>query len=171
MTEEEFNQAVAENFAKLVRTAEAVLGCEDSAKDSVQQAVVRVWKNIDSFDPKKGAFVTLLHIAVKRQAISHQISRKRRITAMERFWGEIIPERPRKADPRIKGLMDALGELPEKKQALLREHFFEGKGATVMAKEVGLSRAAMNARIQTLKGALLHKEARGLRKIKDQRTL
>ena len=159
VTEEEFNQAVAENFAKLVRTAEAVLGCEDSAKDSVQQAVVRVWKNIGSFDPKKGAFVTLLHVAVKLQAISHQISRKRRLTAMERFWGEIIPERPRKADPRMERLMEALGELPEKKQAILREHFFEGKGVTVMAKELGLSRAAMNSRIQTLKGALLHKRS------------
>ena len=171
MTEEEFNQAVAENFAKLVRTAEAVLGCEDSAKDSVQQAVIRVWKNIGSFDPKKGAFVTLLHVSVKRQAISHQISRKRRITAMERFWGEIIPERPRKADPRMERLMEALGELPENKQALLREHFFEGKGVTVMAKELGLSRAAMNARIHRVRGSLLHKGARGLRKIKDQRTL
>jgi RNA polymerase sigma factor (sigma-70 family) len=154
MTEEEFNQAVADNFAKLVRTAEAVLGCHDSAKDSVQQAVIRVWKNIATFDPKKGAFVTLLHVAVKRQAISHQISRKRRLTAMERFWVDIIPERPRKADPRLQGLMDALDELPEKKQALLREHFFEGKTVAEIAEEMGLSRAATGARIKTLKGAL-----------------
>jgi hypothetical protein len=46
---------------------------------------------------------------------------------MERFWGEIIPERPRKADPRIEGLMDALGELSEAKQTLLRKHYFEGR--------------------------------------------
>ena len=51
----------------------------------------------------------------------------RRVVAMERFWGEIIPERPRKADPSIEGLMDALGELPEGKQALIRKHFFEGR--------------------------------------------
>jgi RNA polymerase sigma factor (sigma-70 family) len=157
MTEEEFNQAVAENFAKLVRTAEAVLGCEDSAKDSVQQAVIRVWKNIGSFDPKKGAFVTLLHVSVRRQAIDHKVSKARRLAAMERFWGEIIPERPKKADPRIKGLMDALDELPEKKRALIQKRFFEGKKVEEVAKEMGLSRAAMNARIQTLKGALLHK--------------
>ena len=154
MTEEEFNQAITDNFAKLVRTAEAVLGCHDSAKDSVQQAVIRVWKNIASFDPKKGAFVTLLHVAVKRQAISHQISRKRRIAGMERFWVDIIPERPRKADPRLQGLMDALGELPEKKQALLREHFFEGKTVAEIAEEMGLSLCAMRARLQTLKGSL-----------------
>jgi RNA polymerase sigma-70 factor (ECF subfamily) len=154
MTEEEFNQAITDNFAKLVRTAEVVLGCHDSAKDSVQQAVIRVWKNIATFDPKKGAFVTLLHVAVKRQAISHQISRKRRLTAMERFWVDIIPERPRKADPRMDRLMEALGELPEKKQALLREHFFEGKSVAVIANEMGLSLCAMRARIKTLKGAL-----------------
>ncbi len=162
MSEEEFNQAVAENFAKLVRTAEAVLGCHDSAKDSVQQAVIRVWKNIATFDPKKGAFVTLLHVAVKRQAISHQISRKRRIAGMEFLWAEtIVAERPRKDDPRMDRLMEALGELPEKKQALLREHFFEGKTVAEIAEEMGLSRAATGARLQTLKGALLYKNARG----------
>jgi RNA polymerase sigma factor (sigma-70 family) len=121
----------------------------------VQQAVIRVWKNIATFDPKKGAFVTLLHVAVKRQAISHQISRKRRLTAMERFWVDIIPERPRKADPRMDRLMEALDELPEKKQALLRKHFFEGKSVAAIANEMGLSLCAMRARLQTLKGALL----------------
>ena len=54
---------------------------------------------------------------------------------MERFWGEIIPERPRKADPRIEGLMDALGELSEAKQTLLRKHYFEGKSVAVIAEE------------------------------------
>jgi hypothetical protein len=55
---------------------------------------------------------------------------------MERFWGEIVPERPKKKDPRMDGLMEALGELPEKKQALLREHFFEGKSVALTANEV-----------------------------------
>ncbi len=74
---------------------------------------------------------------------------------MERFWVDIIPERPRKDDPRLQGLMEALDELPEKKQALLREHFFEGKSVAEIAEEMGLSRAATGARIKTLKGALL----------------
>jgi len=151
-----FNETVRSNFDSLVRTAEVVLGCHDSAKDSVQQAVIRVWKNIATFDPKKGAFVTLLHVAVKRQAISHLLSRKRGIAGMEFLWAEtIVPERPRKDDPRMDRLMEALGELPEKKQALLREHYFEGKSVAVIAKEMGVSRAAMRARLQTLKGALL----------------
>jgi DNA-directed RNA polymerase specialized sigma24 family protein len=123
MTEEEFNQAITDNFAKLVRTAGTVLYCESAARDSVQQALVRIWNNIATFDPKKGAFVTLLHVSVKRQAISHLLSRRRRLAGMEFFWSEtVVEERPGKADPRVDGLMDALGELPEKKQALLRKH-------------------------------------------------
>ena len=74
---------------------------------------------------------------------------------MERFWVDIIPERPRKADPRMDRLMEALDELPEKKQALLRKHFFEGKSVAAIANEMGLSLCAMRARLQTLKGALL----------------
>lgn len=154
MTEEEFNETVRSNFDSLVRAAGSVLGCEDSAKDSVQQTLVRVWKNIATFDPTKASLRTLLHVSVRRQAISHQISRKRRITAMERFWVDIIPERPRKDDPRMDRLMEALGELPEKKQALLRKHFFEGKSVAEIAEEMGVSRAAMSARIKTLKGTL-----------------
>jgi RNA polymerase sigma factor (sigma-70 family) len=128
MTEEDFNQAITDNFAKLVRTAGTVLYCESAAKDAVQQAVIRVWKNITTFDPKKGSFVTLLHVAVKRQAIGHIRSRIRRVAAMEFFWAEtIVAERPREADPRGEGLLNALGELPEKKQALLRKRASEAR--------------------------------------------
>ena len=81
---------------------------------------------------------------------------------MEFLWAEtVVAERPRKDDPRMDRLMEALDELPEKKQALLRKHFFEGKTVAEIAEEMGLSRAATGARIQTLKGALLHKKARG----------
>ena len=76
MTEEEFNETVASNFNSLVKAAESVLSCEEAAKDAVQQTLIRVWKNIGSFDPKKGAFVTLLHVSVKRQAILQFISLK-----------------------------------------------------------------------------------------------
>ncbi len=140
----------------LVRTAEAVLGCHDSARDSVQQALVRIWKNIATFDPKKGAFVTLLHVAVKRQAISHLLSRRRRLAGMEFFWSEtVVEERPRKADPRVAGLMDALGELPEQKRAILQKRFFEGKTVGEIAKEVGLSKCAAQGRLHRAEGALL----------------
>jgi DNA-directed RNA polymerase specialized sigma24 family protein len=75
---------------------------------------------------------------------------------MEFLWAEtIVPERPKKADPRIEGLMDALGELSEAKQTLLRKHYFEGKSVAVIAKEMGLSKSATGARLQTLKGTLL----------------
>jgi RNA polymerase sigma factor (sigma-70 family) len=161
MSEEEFNQAVADNFAKLVRTAEAVLGCHDSARDSVQQALVRIWNNIATFDPKKGAFITLLHVAVKRQAISHLDSRKRRLAGMEFLWAEtVVEQRPRKDDPRMDRLMEALGELPEQKRALLQKRFFEGKSVGEIAKEAGLSKSATQCRLHRAEGALL----RGYRK-------
>lgn len=65
-----------------------------------------------------------------------------------------IPERPRKADPRIKGLMDALDELPEKKRALIQKRFFEGKKVEEVAKEVGLSKSAAQGRLRHAEGAL-----------------
>ena len=171
MTEEEFNETIRSNFDSLVRTASAVLGCEEAAKDAVQQTLIRVWKNIGSFDPKKGTLEALLQVAVRRAALDHKVSRARMLAAMERFWGESIPERPKKADPRVKGLMDALDELPEKKRALIQKYYFEGKRVEEIAKEVGLSLCATKARLHRVRGSLLHKEARGLRKIKDQRTL
>ena len=44
-----------------------------------------------------------------------------------------IPERPRKADPRIKDLMDALDELPEKKRALIRKRFISPQNRSIAA--------------------------------------
>lgn len=163
MNEEEFNQAVAENFAKLVRTAEAVLGCEDSAKDSVQQAVVRVWRNIGSFDPKKGAFVTLLHVSVKRCAIDQLRSRARRVAAMEFFWGETIVAERHCDDPRLDGLLAALDALPEKKRALIQKRFFEGKKVEEVAKEMGLSKSAAQSRLRKAEGALLREYRKKIR--------
>jgi RNA polymerase sigma-70 factor (ECF subfamily) len=136
----------------LVRTAVNVLNCESAAKDAVQQTLIRVWKHADSL---QGSIEALLHVSVRRQAMSHFISRKRRIAAMEFFWGEIIPDRPGKADPRVDGLMTALGELPEKKQALLQKRFFEGKSVGEIAKEVGLSKSATQGRLHHAEGALL----------------
>lgn len=161
MTEEEFNETVRSNFGSLVKAAESILGCEEAAKDAVQQTLVRVWRNIATFDPKKASLRTLLHVSVKRAALDHAVSHKRRLAAMERFWGEIIPERPRKKDPRMDGLMEALDELPEKKQALIQKYYFEGKKVGVIAEEMGLSLCATKSRLQTIKGSLLHKRRAG----------
>lgn len=157
MTEEEFNETVASNFGSLFRTAEAVLGCEEAAKDAVQQTLIRVWKNIGSFDPKKGTLEALLQVAVKRQAVDHKVSRARRLAAMERFWGEIIPERPKKADPRIEGLMDALGDLRADKRALIQKYYIEGKSVAVIANEMWMTQSATKAKIHRVRGSLLHK--------------
>ena len=161
MTEEEFNEAVRLNFHDLVRTASSVLRCEAAAEDAVQQALIRVWKHIDSL---QGSIVALLHVSVKRQALSNLDSLKRRIAVMEGFWGEtIVVERPRKADPRVDGLMDALGELPEQKQALLQKRFFEGKTVAVIANEVGLSKSATQCRLHRAEGALLREYRKKMR--------
>jgi DNA-directed RNA polymerase specialized sigma24 family protein len=75
---------------------------------------------------------------------------------MEFFWSEtVVEERPRKADPRMDRLMEALGELPEQKRALLQKRFFEGKSVAVIANEVGLSKCAAQGRLHRAEGALL----------------
>lgn len=162
MTEEEFSAEVESRRAALIGVAVQTLKCEEAAKDAVQVAMIRVWKNIASFDPKKGSLAALLTTAVKRVALDLVISRKRRLVAMERFWGDIIPERPRKADPRLERLMAALGELPEAKRALLQKRFFEGKSVAVIANEVGLSKSATQARLHRAEGALRRLIKRGV---------
>jgi RNA polymerase sigma-70 factor (ECF subfamily) len=155
MSEEEFNEAVRLNFHDLVRTASSVLRCEAAAEDAVQQTLVRVWKNIEAFDPKRGSIEALLHVAVKRQALDHLTSLKRRIAVMEGFWGEYITgERPKRDDPRMNRLIAALGKLPDKPRSLIQKRFFEGKAVAVIANEVGLSKSATQARIRRAEGAL-----------------
>jgi RNA polymerase sigma-70 factor (ECF subfamily) len=157
VTEEEFNETVRSNFQSLVRAAESILGSEAAAEDAVQKTLIRIWKNIDSFDPTKASMRTLLHVAVKRQALSHLLSRKRRIAAMEGFWGEHITPtngRPKKDDPRMARLMAALEKLPDKKRALIHKRFFEGKCVQEIAKELSLSKSAAQGRLRHAEGAL-----------------
>jgi len=154
----EFNVTAKREMPKLIRVAEAVLRCESAAKDAVQVALVRVWKNIATFDPKKGTLEALLHVSVKRVALDHVISRKRMVAAMERLWGEtIVKERPKKADPRMERLMEALSDLPEKKRLLIQKRFFEGKKVLEIAKEIGLSKVATQARLHRIEKSLQRK--------------
>lgn len=74
---------------------------------------------------------------------------------MERlFLGGTVEERPREADPRVEGLMTALGELPEKKRALIQKRFFKGKKVGVIAEEMGLSKSATQGRLRNAEIAL-----------------
>jgi DNA-directed RNA polymerase specialized sigma24 family protein len=61
---------------------------------------------------------------------------------MERFWGEVIPERPKKADPRIEGLMNALGDLRADKRAIIQKYYIKGKSVALIAEEMWLSKSA-----------------------------
>jgi RNA polymerase sigma-70 factor (ECF subfamily) len=156
MTEEEFNETVKSNFQSLVKAAESVLGCEEAAKDAVQQTLIRVWKNISTFDPEKGTIEALLHVSAKRAALDQLRSRKRRLATMERFWGEIIVQgRPKAPDPRIESLMKAFSNMPEKKRLLLQKHYLEGKSATDISNEMGLSLCATKSKILRFRGSLL----------------
>lgn len=155
MTEEEFNEMVRANFSKLVKAAESILYCEEAAKDAVQTTLVKVWKNIATFDPERGTIESLLFISVKRVALDHLKSRKRKLATLERLWGEIIPDRPTDPDPRLPRLMAALKQLPDKKMALIKMVYFDGKSSTAIAEELGLTLPAAKSRIHNTKKTLL----------------
>jgi RNA polymerase sigma factor (sigma-70 family) len=170
MTEEEFNEMVRANFSKLVKAAESLLYCEDSAKDAVQVATIRVWKNIATFDPEKGSIEALLFFSVKRAALDHLKSRKRRLLTMERFWGEtIVQGRPKEADSRTEGLMAALGSLPEKKRILLQKHYLEGRTAAAIAEEMGMTLCATKSMILRFRASLLREFKKKLPHIEEMR--
>jgi len=91
-----FDCSIFANFKSLIKTAESSLGCENSAKDAVQTTLVKVWKNIATFDPEKGTLESLLFFSVKRAALDHLKSRKLK-------FKKISPT-PANVQPRLVGL-------------------------------------------------------------------
>jgi hypothetical protein len=51
--------------------------------------------------------------------------------------------------------MEALGNLPEKKRALIQKYDIEGKSVSAVAEEMGLSKSVAQGRLNTPRGALL----------------
>ncbi len=102
-----------------------ILGEKDLAQDIVQESFVKIYKNINSFNPKKGSFFTWVLNINRNTAIDayRKMAKKPKMVAIgkESVNNQWIEQKTDEI-----GLIDLLSVLPEKQQVVIEHIYFKG---------------------------------------------
>lgn len=84
----EFEECYKDSKEALLGLAFNILGDKESAKEAVQDGLLRAWSNIDRFDESKGSLGAWLNIYVKRASLDKRRALSRHNGRIERFQHE-----------------------------------------------------------------------------------
>jgi RNA polymerase sigma-70 factor (ECF subfamily) len=158
MTEREYNQCVNQYADNVYRFIMKNLRHEEDARDVVQSAFEKMWRNRENVDPEKSK--SYLFTIAYNQMIDH-IRKVKRIKLKEDFAEETrITEQPQSQLKKI--LEEALGRLNETQRSLVMLKDYEGYSYEEIGQITGLSESQVKvylhrARIQ-LKNFLVKPE-------------
>ena len=135
MTEREYNECVTTYADNVYRFILKNLRHEEDAKDVVQTAFEKLWRNKDEVDAQKSK--SYLFTVAYHQMIDH-IRKVKRIQLREEFNEEIkVQNRP--VNNLRKVLDDALGRLSETQRSLVLLKDYEGYSYEEIGKITGLN--------------------------------
>ena len=135
MTEREYNECVKTYADNVYRFILKNLRHEEDAKDVVQTAFEKMWRNRDEIDPVKCK--SYLFTVAYHQMIDH-IRKIKRIQLKEEFNAEVkVQDRP--ANNLKKVLEEALSRLSETQRSLVLLKDYEGYSYDEIGKITGLS--------------------------------
>lgn len=155
MTEREYNECVTQYADNVYRFILKNLRHEEDARDVVQSAFEKMWRNREDIDPLKCK--SYLFTVAYHQMIDH-IRKARRIQLKEEF-GEETKVQNRQENNLKKVLEEALARLSETQRSLVLLKDYEGYSYEEIGQIMGLSESQVKvylhrARIQ-LKGYLV----------------
>lgn len=147
-------------FAPLIRYVAEPIAGEAEAEDCVQEAALRAWERIDSFDEKKGSFKAWLTAIARNAALDRARKRKRAETdELE----EGIPDTAPSAEEllikkeRRQALIKALEKLmPGDRELFYRKYYYMQSTAQIAA-ELGMTERAVEGRLYRIKKKLAAK--------------
>jgi len=135
MTEREYNECVKTYADNVYRFILKNLRHEEDAKDVVQTAFEKMWRNREEIDPVKCK--SYLFTVAYHQMIDH-IRKVKRIQLKEEFNAEVkVQDRP--ANNLKKVLEEALSRLSETQRSLVLLKDYEGYSYDEIGKITGLS--------------------------------
>ncbi len=158
-----FDEIVVRHGPVTLRLALRMIDDRLAAEDAAQDALVKIWNQIDRFDPKIARFRTWLYRIVVNLCIDYQ--RRARPDPMPEGYDPIDPaagaEEMMEVQERDAALMTALKELPARQQAAMMLVYNEGVSGAEAARILGLSAKAVErllARARTYLRARLQPE-------------
>ncbi|MFT5821782.1 MAG: RNA polymerase sigma-70 factor (ECF subfamily) [Crocinitomix sp.] len=133
-----------------------ILRDERVAEDSVQDAFVKIWKKIHSFDVKKGSFFTwILNINRNTAIDKYRKLSKSTLIPIQSNENLVHKKSSKEINQKIDhiGIKDLVKVLPEKEQIILEYIYFKGYTQQETADELGLPLGTVKTRSRSaLKG-------------------
>lgn len=143
-------------------------GTIEDAEELANDVFLKVWQDIDNFDPSRGTFATWINMIAKYTALDFRRKAIRQWKIMSSFVESVIREcreelRVRAPATSLDGLerevlLQSLGEvirqLPEAKQELVVLRFGEGKTYAEIAKLIGKPVGSVKSSLHRLLGHL-----------------
>ncbi len=127
--------------AKLFGVCLGILGNRGQAEDALQEGYVRVWRNAERFDQRKGAAMTWLISIVRNRALTLRHSMSRLQPVEEETLDVMVEDRddgPEDVDPAEKqALHDCLNELMDKQREVVRKPYLYGYTHSELAEATG----------------------------------
>lgn len=128
-----------------------ILRSEELAKDSLQDSFVKIWKNLPSYDPKKGTVFTWMLNIARNGAIDkwRSISRKRphEIQTPADVVGMTTPADPTMNTDAI-GLKDLVNDLKPELRQMVEYIYFSGFTQQEVADELEMPLGTVKTRIR-----------------------
>jgi len=124
-----------------------------SAEDILQETYIKIWNNAAGYDPGKAQPFAWLATIARNSAIDWQRSHyQRKVTPQDSF--ELVEDEAESADDRIerrqleKRLEEVLAQLPQEREAEIRDAFFRGNSYTDLARAAKLPLGTIKSRIR-----------------------
>jgi RNA polymerase sigma factor (sigma-70 family) len=149
MTEKEYNECVNQYADNVFRFIVKNLRHEEDARDIVQTAFEKLWRNRDAVDPLKSK--SYLFTVAYNQMIDH-VRKNKRVQLQETFTEEKAVHQPQAQLK--KALQEALNRLPETQKSLVLLKDYEGYSYEEIGKIMGLSESQVKVYLHRARVAL-----------------
>lgn len=159
MTEKEYNQCVNQYADNVYRFIVKNLRHEEDARDIVQTAFEKLWRNRESVESEKSK--SYLFTVAYNQMIDH-IRKVKRIQLKEEFTEDGRVQQPTTGSNLRKTLMEALNRLNETQKSLVMLKDYEGYSYEEIGEIMGLNESQVKVYLhrarQTLRTYLVSAE-------------
>jgi RNA polymerase sigma-70 factor (ECF subfamily) len=152
MTEREYNECVHQYADNVFRFIVKNLRHEEDAKDVVQSAFEKLWRNRDAVETSKSK--SYLFTVAYNQMIDH-LRKAKRIHLQEEFSADTrVHHQPVNNNNMKKALQDALNRLNEVQKSLVMLKDYEGYSYEEIAKITGLNEGQVKVYLHRARLAL-----------------
>jgi RNA polymerase sigma factor (sigma-70 family) len=127
-----------------------VIPQQENAEDVLQQTFLKIWKNIEMYDPIKGRIYTWMINIARNQALDHVRSKEfNKQNKTTELTDNVYIEKSVSSNAGDPGLQKVLEQLPEENRKLLEFSYFQGYTQQEIAEMMNIPLGTVKTRLRT----------------------